>query len=125
VKRGPQPVVLIVDDDEETRVLYTEFLRGEGFQSRVAEDGFQAVEIATDLCPAVVVMDLSMPRLNGWEATRKLKSGATTGDIPIIALTGHALDHHRSLALAAGCDAFLTKPCRPDELLAEIRKLIR
>ncbi len=124
MKTAPGPVVLIVDDDADARGLYTAYLELEGFRPEVASDGLEAVQRAMELQPVVIVMDLSMPRLNGWEATRQLKSGPGTLTIPIIALSGHALPHHRSLALAAGCEEFLTKPCLPSELLAAIRKVL-
>jgi len=70
----------------------------------------------------VIVMDLAMPGLNGWEATRRLKTGERTRHVPVIVLTAHALDHYREVAVAAGCDAFLSKPCAIDDLVAAIRR---
>ena len=74
--------------------------------------------------PDVIVMDLSLPGLDGWEATRRLKGDPRTRDIPVIALTGHALAGHSKGALDAGCDAFITKPCLPERLLDEIRAIL-
>ena len=118
------PVVLVVDDNDDTRAMYSELLSSAGFRVRLAKNGAEAIEAADDL-PAVIVMDLAMPGLNGWEATRRLKTGERTKDIPIIVLTAHALDHYREVAIAAGCDAFLSKPCAIEDLVAEIRRLAR
>jgi len=117
------PVVLIVDDNDDTRQMYAEMLRTCGFGVRLAADGAEGLAAAEDL-PAVIVMDLAMPGLNGWEATRRLKTGEATKDIPIIVLTAHALDHYRDVAVAAGCDAFLAKPCSIDDLVGAIRRAL-
>jgi CheY-like chemotaxis protein len=116
------PVVLVVDDNDDTRHMYGELLARYGFRVRLAADGEQALAAADDL-PAAIVMDLAMPGLNGWEATRRLKTGERTKDIPVIVLTAHALDHYREVAIAAGADAFLSKPCAIDELVAAIRRM--
>jgi CheY-like chemotaxis protein len=115
------PQVLVVDDNEDTRVMYAALLSQNGFAVRTAASGEEAIAAAEDL-PAVVVMDLAMPGLNGWEATRRLKTGARTRHIPIIVLTAHALEQYREVAVAAGCDAFLSKPCSIEDLVAEIRR---
>lgn len=121
---GPAaPVVLVVDDNDDTRTMHAHLLRSAGFEVRVAANGDEALA-AADERPAVVIMDLAMPGLNGWEATRRLKTGERTKDIPVIVLTAHALDHYRDVAVAAGCDAFLSKPCAIEELVAEVRRLI-
>jgi two-component system cell cycle response regulator DivK len=117
------PVILVVDDNDDTRFMYEELLTRWGFRVRLAADGAQALAAADDL-PAVIVMDLAMPGLNGWEATRRLKTGERTKDIPIIVLTAHALDHYRDVAVAAGCDEFLSKPCTIDALVAAIRRAL-
>ena len=118
---SPAPVVLIVDDNEDTRQMYSEMLSTCGFRVRLARDGAEAISAASER-PSVIVMDLAMPGLNGWEATRRLKTTEATRDIPIIVLTGHGLDHYRDVAVAAGCDEFLSKPCSLDDLLAAIRR---
>jgi two-component system, cell cycle response regulator DivK len=117
------PVVLVVDDNDDTRTMYAALLSTWGFRVQVAADGAQALA-AADERPDVIVMDLAMPGLNGWEATRRLKSAERTKDIPVIVLTAHALDHYREVAVAAGCDAFLSKPCTIEELVAAIRTVL-
>ena len=117
------PRILVVDDNEDTRTMYAALLSGAGFAVRTAANGEEAIAAAQD-GPAVIVMDLAMPGLNGWEATRKLQTEPRTSDIPVIVLTAHDLDHYREVAVAAGCDAFLSKPCEIEALVAEIRKLI-
>ena len=117
------PEVLVVDDNEDTRAMYAALLSTAGFAVRTAANGEEAIAVAEDR-PAVIVMDLAMPGLNGWEATRRLKTGTRTSDIPVIVLTAHDLDHYRDVAVAAGCDAFLSKPCAIEDVVAEIRKQI-
>ena len=119
-----QPLVLVVDDYLDAREMCGEFLRFSGYRVEEAADGVEAIEKATALLPACILMDLSLPRLDGWEATRRLKKDARTKHIPIIALTGHALAGHAEVATDAGCDSFLTKPCLPDVMVAEVKKLI-
>ncbi|HXX69013.1 MAG TPA: response regulator, partial [Polyangiaceae bacterium] len=95
-----------------------------GYEVQQASDGEEAVRMAQQLLPDVVVMDLSLPVVDGWEATRRLKADARTRSIPVIALTGHALAGHSRGAREAGCDAFLAKPCLPDKLVEKVRELI-
>jgi CheY-like chemotaxis protein len=89
-----------------------------------AANGQEAVDMATKLLPDVVVMDLSLPVMDGWEATRRLKSDARTRRIPVIALTGHALAGHSKGARDAGCDDFLAKPCLPETLVEKVEELL-
>jgi CheY-like chemotaxis protein len=103
--------------------MYAALLSRHGFSVRTAASGEEAIAAAEER-PAVVVMDLAMPGLNGWEATRRLKTGARTSDIPVIVLTAHGLDQYREVALAAGCDAFLSKPCAIEDLVAEINRAL-
>ncbi len=119
------PLVLVVDDTLDARELYAEYLRLAGLRAEVAEDGFEALTKAKAFHPSVIVMDLAMPRMDGWEATRRLKSDPATRDIPIIALTGHAVDRSRERAIEAGADGYLTKPCFPDSLLAEVHRVMK
>lgn len=121
----PRRLVLIVDDFDDNREMYAEYLSFAGFEVVEARDGLEALARARRLLPAVVVMDLSLPRLDGWATTRRLKRSARTRDIPVLALSGFALDDTEAEARAAGCDAFLTKPCLPEGLLREVRRLIR
>ena len=115
------PLVLIVDDYAEGREICAEYLAFRGFRVATAEDGIEALEKTRDLLPDVILMDLSLPRLDGWEASRTLKGDERTRHIPIIALTAHALSSARDRAVAAGCDSVVTKPCLPRRLEAEVR----
>jgi len=119
------PLVLIVDDFQDNREMYAMFLEHSGYRVAEAANGFEALERAFELLPDVIVMDLSLPGLDGWEATRRLKADGRTKQIPILALTSHALEGFSEGAKAAGCDGFVTKPCLPDQLVAEIRALLR
>jgi CheY-like chemotaxis protein len=118
------PLVLIVDDFPDNRQMYAEFLVFSGLRVAEAANGHEALEKATDLMPDVIVMDLSLPGMDGWEATRRLKDNPRTKNILVMALTGHALAGHSKGAIEAGCDAFVTKPCLPDRLLGEIQRLL-
>ncbi|HEU5194808.1 MAG TPA: response regulator [Methylomirabilota bacterium] len=120
---GDSLLVLLVDDYPDNRDIYVQFLTYSGLRVEEAENGHQALDKAFSLRPDVIVMDLSLPGLDGWEATRRLKHDPRTRDIPVIALTGHALAGHSKGALDAGCDAFITKPCLPERLLEEIRAI--
>jgi len=121
---GPATLVLLVDDYPDNRDIYVQFLTYAGLRVEEAENGHQALDKAFTLRPDVIVMDLSLPGLDGWEATRRLKQDPRTRDIPVIALTGHALAGHSKVAFDAGCDAFITKPCLPERLLEEIRAIL-
>jgi two-component system, cell cycle response regulator DivK len=121
---GDQPLVLLVDDSEDNREVYAQYLAFSGFRVEIAVDGVEAVEKASLLHPDVIVMDLSLPRLDGWEATRQIKSAPATSGIPVIALTGHAVSESKRRALDVGCSGYLTKPCLPDILVSEIRRLV-
>jgi CheY-like chemotaxis protein len=113
-------LVLVVDDSEDSRALYLKSLRVAGFRALEAEDGLDALTMARKLRPALIVMDLSMPGLDGFAATRMLKRDAETRDICIIALTGHAESFFKDMAFEAGVEMFLTKPCLPEDLLLHI-----
>jgi len=119
-----RPLVLVVEDYQDAREMYAAYLQFSGFDVAEAANGVEAVEKATELVPDIVLMDLALPRMDGWEATRRLKGDPRTRHIPIVALTGHALAGHAEGAREAGCDSFVTKPCLPDALVAEIRRLL-
>src|SRR5262245_5164584 len=119
-----KPLVMLVDDYADNREAYALYLRYRGYRVAEAEDGRQALEQAFKNRPDLIVMDLSLPGLDGWQATRTLKGDPRTRDIPVIALTGHALEGQSESARAAGCDAFITKPCEPNVLEAEIRRIL-
>lgn len=123
-KRKDEPLVLVVDDYQDAREMCAEYLRYSGFRVAEARNGHEALEQAFDARPDVILMDLSLPGMDGWEATRRLKADERTRDVPVIALTGHALQGYSEGAKAAGCDAFITKPCLPDRLVQEIRKIL-
>jgi CheY-like chemotaxis protein len=114
--------VLVVDDDRDARAMYGMYLRHAGCKVRTARDGIVAIAKAKERPPDVIVMDLAMPRLDGWIASRWLKSSPATAHIPIIALS--AAPMAREEARAVGCDGFLAKPCQPGLLWWEIRALL-
>jgi CheY-like chemotaxis protein len=118
------PLVLIVDDVQDNRTIYVLFLKFSGYRIAEAENGAEALEKARTLLPDVIVMDLSLPVMDGWEATRRLRSDPRTKKIPIVALTGHALPEHAQAAREAGCDLVITKPCLPDQLMDAIRRIL-
>jgi two-component system cell cycle response regulator DivK len=119
------PSVLLVEDDPDGRRMYADWLTDAGFRVSEAHNGLQALERALDLRPDVVVTDLNIPGIDGFELTRRLKQDSRTSDIPVLAVTGYAAfaaDPGR--ARRAGCDVVLPKPCSPDELEGAIRSLI-
>jgi CheY-like chemotaxis protein len=122
MSREGAPLVLVVDDFRDGREMYAEYLAHEGFAVAEAEDGEEAVAKARGLLPDVILMDLSLPGIDGWEATRLLKADPRTRHIRIIALTAHALSSYAESARAAGCDGVVTKPCLPPDLAAEVRR---
>jgi CheY-like chemotaxis protein len=117
--------ILLVDDIEDNRRVYALFLRARGFDVSVAAEGRDALAKTRTLMPDLVVMDLAIPGIDGWEVTRRLKADRRTRRIPVVAVTGHVLAGAKERASAAGCDAFLTKPCLPDELLGVIQRILR
>jgi CheY-like chemotaxis protein len=116
--------ILVVDDNPDNLDMYSTYLEYTGFAVEVAGDGVSAFSKANAIHPDLIVMDLSLPRMNGWDTTRRIKANAGTREIPVVALTGHALDESEREARSAGCDSFLTKPCLPQELVVEIRRLL-
>jgi CheY-like chemotaxis protein len=118
------PLVLIVDDNADAREMYAIYLEHAGFRAAEATDGETAIAVAKRDRPAVILMDATMPRMDGWEAARQLKSDAATQSIPLIMLTAHAFAEHRDRAAEVGADAFLAKPVLPEALALEIRKLL-
>ena len=124
IDTAARPLVLVVDDFIDAREMYAEYFAFAGFDVIEAANGEEAVSKALELTPQVILMDLSMPGVDGWEATRRLKADRRTRDIPVIALTGHALTGFSESAKLAGCDAFVTKPCLPDALVEEVRRLL-
>ena len=120
----PAALVLIADDDIASRELYALFLLSQGYRLQIAADGASAVARAIASGPDVIVMDLAMPHVDGWEATRQLKADPRTARIPIIACTAHSFGPAVERALIAGCDAYLVKPVLPNDLLRELRRVL-
>jgi CheY-like chemotaxis protein len=118
------PLILVVDDYQDAREMYAEYLQFSGFRVAEAKNGNEAVEKAFALQPDLILMDLSLPGMDGWEATRRLKADDATRRIPVVALTGHALAGASEGAKRAGCDSFVTKPCLPDDLVVEVRRML-
>jgi two-component system, cell cycle response regulator DivK len=119
-----QPLVLVVEDYQDAREMYSAYLQFSGYRVAEATNGLEAIEKTIELMPDIILMDLALPKMDGWEATRRLKSDERTRRIPIVALTGHALAGHAEGARQAGCDSFVTKPCLPDALVAEIQRML-
>ncbi|MGH7339313.1 MAG: response regulator, partial [Candidatus Rokuibacteriota bacterium] len=114
----------VVDDYADNREMYSAYLRFQGLEVVEAANGTEALEHAFERKPDLVVMDLSLPGVDGWQATRMLKADERTKDVPVIAVTGHALAGAPERAAEAGCDGFLTKPCLPEDLLREIHRML-
>ena len=118
------PLVLVVDDYRDAREMYAQYLEASGFRVAEAATGFEAVRIARELKPDVILMDLALPGIDGWEATRQIKADGTTAKIPIIAITGHTSELASRDARAAGCAAFVIKPALPDAVVSEVRRVM-
>jgi two-component system cell cycle response regulator DivK len=116
--------IMIVEDNEPSRDALTRRLERRGHRVLQARDGREAVTIAVQSLPDVILMDLGLPLVDGWEATRQLKAHAATRDIPIIVLSAHAMSNDRELALAAGGDDFDSKPVRFERLLEKMQALL-
>ena len=124
-ERSPGPNVLLVEDDSAGRRMYAEWLTDAGFAVQQAHNGLQALERALDFVPDVVVTDLNIPGIDGFELTRRLKHDPRTRNVPVVAVTGYAaFQADPGRAIRAGCDAVLEKPCSPDELESAIRSVI-
>jgi CheY-like chemotaxis protein len=114
------PLVLLVDDFKDAREMYAELLQLSGFRVAEAGDGEEAVQKANDLAPDVILMDLSLPGVDGREATRRLKASPRTAGIPVAIISGMPGDAARGI----GADGWMTKPCEPDKLVAEVERLL-
>jgi two-component system cell cycle response regulator DivK len=121
---GVKPLVLVVDDYQDAREMYAEYLEFSGFRTVQAKDGAEALDKAFSLLPDVILMDLSLPVIDGWEATKRLKGDERTRSIPVVALTGHALTDQPGGVEAVGCDSFVIKPCLPDALVEEVKRVL-
>ncbi len=116
--------ILLVEDNEMNRDMLSRRLRRKGYEVVIAVDGQEGVDKASKELPAIILMDMSLPVVDGWEATRRLKAAADTEPIPVIALTAHAMAGDRKKALAAGCDDYDTKPVDLKRLLGKITALL-
>ncbi len=118
------PRILLVEDDEMNRDMMSRWLKRWGYEVTMAVDGEVAVSKGQSDHPALILMDLGLPKIDGWEATRRLKAAVETSQIPIIALTGYAVGHDREKALAAGCDEYSGKPVDFERLQGMIEALL-
>ena len=116
--------VLLVEDNEDNRIIYSSFLRHAGYDVAEAVTGPEGIERARALVPDIILMDISIPIIDGWEATQILKADPLTSAIPIIAVTAHALAADRAKAAEVGCDGYLAKPATPQAVLAVVRRFL-
>lgn len=116
--------ILLVEDNEMNRDMLSRRLQKRGYEIVMALDGAQGVELAQTAAPDLILMDMSLPVMDGWEATRRIKANPDTHKIPIIALTAHAMSDDRAKAMEAGCDEYDTKPIDLERLLPKIQKLL-
>ena len=122
---SPQSLtVLIVEDDEDSRYVYTLILEANGFEVVTATSGVEGLTLARTLRPDAILMDVSIPETDGWTVTETLKGDAATRPIPIIVITAHAFPEDHERAEEVGCDAFLTKPCEPRQVLEEVQRVL-
>jgi two-component system cell cycle response regulator DivK len=116
--------VLLVEDNEDNRTVYRTILEHFGYEVVEAKNGEDGIRVAKEEHPNLILMDISIPIIDGWEATKILKADEATKDIPIIALTAHALATDRSKAEEVGCDGYLAKPCEPRRVVAEVERFL-
>ncbi len=116
--------VLLVEDNEDNLVVYRTILEHVGYRVIEARDGEEGVTRAQQDLPDLILMDISIPKIDGWEATQRLKADPGTDAIPIIALTAHALEEDRQKALQAGCDGYLAKPVEPRRVVQEVERFV-
>ena len=119
------PKILLVEDNEMNRDMLSRRLEKRGYTLSIAVDGGVGVALAKSEKPDLILMDMSLPVIDGWEATKQVKADPETARIPIIALTAHAMDSDRQKAIAAGCDDFDTKPVELSRLLVKIEELLK
>lgn len=116
--------VLLVEDNEDNRIVYSTMLEHYGYEVVESIDGREAIRLAAEEDPDLILMDISIPGIDGWTATERLREDGRTASIPVVAVTAHSLPEDRERARTLGCDGYLTKPCEPRRLLAEVRRLI-
>jgi len=120
----PGPTILLVEDNDDNRVVYRTMLNHFGFRVVEATDGGEALRCVRDDRPDLILMDISIPVMDGWETTRTLKADPETARIPVIAVTAHALESDRARAEEIGFNLFLTKPVEPRRVVTEVRRLL-
>lgn len=118
------PKILLVEDNEMNRDMLSRRLQKRGYEIVMAFDGEQGVQAAQTTAPDLILMDMSLPVIDGWEATRRIKADPATQNIPVIALTAHAMSDDRAKAMEAGCDEYDTKPIDLERLLPKIQSLL-
>ncbi|HKP75724.1 MAG TPA: response regulator [Longimicrobiaceae bacterium] len=118
------PTILLVEDDEDNRSIYRTVLEHSGFNVVMAGDGLEALRLAVEARPALVLMDITIPLLDGWEVTRRLKADPATRALLVVALTAHAMTDHREKADAIGFDGYVATPVEPKRVIEEIRRLL-
>jgi CheY-like chemotaxis protein len=116
--------VLLVEDNEDNRTIYTTILRHVGHEVIEAANGEDGIRLALERQPNVILMDVAMPGIDGWEATRRLKGDPQTARIPVIALTAHAMAEDRQRAVDAGCEGYLAKPIEPRRVVEEVNRML-
>jgi len=116
--------ILFVEDNPQNRYLVTFLLEKSGFEVIAAEDGEEALRAVEEHTPALILMDIQLPKMDGYEATRRIKADPRFRDIPLVALTAHSMKGDRGKAIAAGCDDYITKPVDADGLVDHIRRLL-
>lgn len=119
------PLILLVEDNLHNRKIFQGVLAHAGFQVVEAEDGQKALDAVSHRRPDLILMDLSIPVIDGWECTRRLKADGATRTIPIIALTAHAMRGDEARAREAGCDGYLSKPISPKQVVAEVKRVLK
>ena len=119
------PRILLVEDNEMNRDMLSRRLNRRGYEVVIATDGQRGIEMANSEAPDLILMDMSLPIIDGWEATRTLKAASATKHIPVIALTAHAMSTDREKAIAAGCDDYDTKPIELQRLLGKMEALMQ
>ena len=118
------PTILIVEDNEDNRIVYSTMLRHFGFAVDEAENGAEGILKARTKLPDLILMDIAIPLVDGWEAVQRLKRDPITAGIPIVALTAHAMPADREKAIQVGCDGYLAKPCEPRAVVEEVRRIL-
>jgi CheY-like chemotaxis protein len=117
-------LILIVEDDEDSREVYGDVLVDNGFDVATAVSGLEGLRLTRELHPRLVLMDVSLPDMDGWAVTARIKAEPETWDIPVIVVTAYAFPEDRVRASRVGCEGFLTKPCEPSRVLAEIQRIV-